>query len=80
MSEDNLINDGISVIGEAINAKSARIVVVGTARGGTSMVAGALAKLGLFMGEKAVAPTFEDILLSTNFEQNNLETKLIVNN
>ncbi|GAB3483139.1 hypothetical protein [Polaromonas eurypsychrophila] len=64
-----LINNGITVIGKMVN-KNKPIIVVGTARGGTSMVAGVLAKLGIFMGDKAVAPVYEDTRLSKAFEDN----------
>lgn len=64
-----LVNKGITIVGEA-KKKKAPIVVVGTARGGTSMIAGALAKLGVFMGDRAVAPVYEDVRLSEAFEQN----------
>jgi len=73
MDANSLINDGLSIVGEPNYVQSNAILVVGTARGGTSLVAGVLAKLGVFMGEKATAPTFEDVLLSTQFEQNTIE-------
>jgi len=64
---DTLINKGVTAIG-AQAAPDAPVVVVGTARGGTSMVAGALAHLGVFMGDAAVAPVYEDTHLSAAFE------------
>lgn len=67
MSEQ-LINKGITIVGEASQVKRP-IVVIGTARGGTSMIAGALAKLGVFMGDQAVAPVYEDVRLSEAFEK-----------
>lgn len=68
MSE-SLTNKGISIIGEPTLSCSNVIVVVGTARGGTSMVAGSMAKLGVFMGDQAVPPVFEDVKLSNCFEK-----------
>lgn len=65
---DQLINKGITIVGEASKVKRP-IVVIGTARGGTSMIAGALAKLGVFMGDRAVAPVYEDVRLSEAFEK-----------
>ena len=62
-----LINKGVAAIGQP-RTENSPIVVVGTARGGTSMLAGALAKLGVFMGERAVPPVYEDVHLSTAFE------------
>lgn len=66
-----LVNKGISVIGEPSFTRSNAIVVVGTARGGTSMVAGCMAKLGIFLGDQSVPPVFEDVRLSSYFEKNN---------
>ncbi|WP_324732128.1 hypothetical protein [Pseudomonas paeninsulae] len=62
-----LVNKGISIIG-AHDERKIPVVVVGAARGGTSMVAGALAKLGVFMGDQASPPVFEDVRLSEKFE------------
>ena len=63
-----LINKGISVFGQPNDSVTQPIVVIGTARGGTSMVAGALAKLGVFMGDRAAPPVYEDVRLSELFE------------
>ena len=67
-----LQNKGILTLGirEKTNAP---IVVVGTARGGTSMMAGALNQLGIFFGDSAYPPVYEDLLLSNAFEDNDLE-------
>lgn len=67
-----LKNRGIAIIGESSFARSNIIVVVGVARGGTSMVAGSMAKLGIFMGDKAAPPVFEDMRLSDSFERRDL--------
>ncbi len=64
-----MYNDGISIDGEEQSKKKSPVVVVGVARGGTSMVAGALKHLGIFMGERAASPTFEDLDLSEAFEK-----------
>jgi len=69
---DALINKGVAAIGQP-RSENAPIVVVGTARGGTSMLAGALAKLGVFMGERAVPPVYEDVRLSEAFEAEDYE-------
>lgn len=71
MSE-SLINKGVAVVGSP-QRDHAPIVVVGVARGGTSMVAGSLAHLGIFMGAQSSAPVFEDVRLSTLFEQKDFE-------
>jgi len=75
---NTLINNGVVVIGNADLAKTNATVVVGTARGGTSMVAGAMVKLGINMGDQATSPVFEDIKLSESFEQNNLADALSI--
>lgn len=64
---DSLINKGIAVIGD-VQSESPPIVVVGVARGGTSMIAGSMAHLGIFMGNKSSPPVFEDVQLSKLFE------------
>lgn len=66
---DSLTNKGIAVTGTPSDSRSGAIVVVGAARGGTSMVAGSLVQLGVFMGDRAAAPVFEDLRLSTCFEK-----------
>ncbi|OFC70106.1 hypothetical protein [Alteromonas confluentis] len=65
---NELVNKGLTIVGNGKN-KERPIVVVGTARGGTSMVAGVLHHLGVFMGDKAAPPVFEDTHLSSAFER-----------
>ena len=48
------------------------VIVLGVARGGTSMVAGALHHLGVSMGEKLSA-VYEDLVLSGAVEQDRIE-------
>lgn len=48
------------------------VIVLGAARGGTSMVAGALHHLGVWMGEN-IAPVYEDVALSEAVEQGRIE-------
>lgn len=62
-----LVNKGIAIVG-APDLENNSIAVIGTARGGTSMIAGVLAKLGVFMGDRAVPPVFEDVRLSDVME------------
>jgi hypothetical protein len=50
--------------GEPNEQVSSPILVLGSARGGTSMVAGVLAQLGVFLGEGAVSPVYESHELS----------------
>ncbi len=76
-----LHNSGIDYIGEqkALEQAEKTFIVIGVARGGTSVIAGALDKLGVFTGEKSVQPVFEDVKLATAFENNDLsEAKKII--
>ncbi|WP_348815023.1 sulfotransferase [Halomonas sp. H10-59] len=76
---DALINKGVVVIGDQDDKMPSPIIVIGTARGGTSMVAGVLAKLGVFMGDRASHPVYEDVRLSEAFEKQDMaQTGLIV--
>jgi hypothetical protein len=74
MGIEQLENKGFAFLNpQNVNTEKRQIVVVGSARGGTSIVAGALYKLGIFTGDKSNAPVFEDILLSDAFEKNELD-------
>ena len=69
---DELINSGICVVGH--KPKDLRpIIVVGTARSGTSMIAGSLDSLGVFMGDQAKPPVYEDVKLSDAIEAKNIQ-------
>ncbi len=73
MSLDQLKNKGFAFLNiETMAASSRTIVVVGAARGGTSLVAGALKHLGVFTGKESCSPVFEDVALSSAFEANNM--------
>lgn|SRR5690554_28642 len=69
MSEE-LVNKGVSFLNfPSSSAGTERpLVVVGVARGGTSMVAGVLHHLGVFMGDEFHAPVFEDVRLAEAME------------
>ncbi len=71
MSE-SLFNMGVAIIGEK-HKENSPILVVGTARGGTSMVAGVLERLGVFMGDQAESPVYEDVRLSKALEAANFD-------
>lgn len=58
----------------SLDANEKTVIVIGTGRGGTSMVAGVLNALGVFMGDLACAPVFEDRNLAGAYESKN--TKL----
>jgi hypothetical protein len=61
---DSLINDGVLVLNEETTAQAQRtFIVLGAPRGGTSMVAGVLHHLGVYMGSDLL-PTFEDPYLT----------------
>lgn len=72
MSLETLINKGIVVVQPQTEQPQKTIIVVGVARGGTSIVAGALYHLGVPM-ERATSPVFEDMRLSAAFEKNSKE-------
>lgn len=82
MSIKQLANKGISFIGDFekySKYKEKTIIVVGVARGGTSMVSGSLHHLGIFCGARAVSPVFEDTHLSSAIESNDItKTKEII--
>jgi len=69
-------NKGIQYIGkpEAVLNKEKTLIVVGVARGGTSLVAGTLNKLGVFTGDMSKEPVFEDLRLATKFENRDLNS------
>jgi len=73
---EQLNNNGIQYIGkpEAISKKEKTLIVVGVARGGTSLVAGTLDKLGIFTGEMSREPVFEDVKLATKFENRDFKS------
>ena len=76
MSIELLNNNGIQYIGEnkALLAKERTLIVVGVARGGTSLIAGTLDHLGVFTGDKSRQPVFEDVHLSLPLEKNDFST------
>ncbi len=66
-----LENSGIKFIGnsEVLKSKKKTLIVLGVARGGTSLVSGTLDKLGIFTGEASVSPVFEDKNLAEAYER-----------
>jgi adenosyl cobinamide kinase/adenosyl cobinamide phosphate guanylyltransferase len=66
---DALRNKGVLRLGTPPpKGKETTVVVLGVARSGTSMVASVLQRLGVFLGDQAVAPVFEDVRLATALE------------
>ncbi|OUS40943.1 hypothetical protein A9R00_03450 [Oleispira antarctica] len=79
MNDSKLKNKGFAFLNEGKKTAKKNIIVLGVARGGTSLVAGALDSLGVFMGDQSVAPVYEDVLLSSAFEGSNKnEVKKII--
>lgn len=73
MGIEKLENKGFAFLNaDKINAEKRQIIVIGTARGGTSLVAGSLHHLGIYTGDKSHPPVFEDVLLSEAFENDDL--------
>jgi len=72
---DLLNNTGIQFIGDQqkLLSKEKTLIVVGIARGGTSLIAGTLDHLGIFTGDLSNKPVFEDVKLATSFENNDIE-------
>lgn len=70
---DALKNMGALRLGPPVPAGAKTIVVLGVARGGTSMVASVLERLGIFLGDQAVAPVYEDVRLATALEASDAE-------
>jgi len=64
----NYQNAGLLELTVANTGGQRTLVGVGVARSGTSLVAGCLHRLGVFMGEKASPPTYEDLALSIAVE------------
>lgn len=71
MNQTGLLhNKGILAINmPEVSPEEKTVIVLGVARGGTSMVAGALHHLGVSMGERLSA-VYEDVALSEAVEQN----------
>lgn len=72
MQLDSLINKGVVLVNPSQQDPAKTIVVVGVARGGTSIIAGSLSHLGVFMGN-ACDPVYEDTRLSLAFEKKTKE-------
>jgi hypothetical protein len=71
-----LENPGFTVLGtvspDALNTPRT-LVVLGAPRGGTSAIAGILRELGIFLGDNASAPVFEDLELASRLEREGVE-------
>ena len=65
-----LINSGMEFIGDknCLSTKQKTLIVLGVARGGTSLLSGSLHNLNIFTGDLSVKPVFEDAKLAKAFE------------
>lgn len=68
-----MLNSGIAHLGHLAPQAQTTLVVLGTARGGTSAVAGALDRLGLYTGALSSGPVFEDVNLASAIESGEAE-------
>ncbi len=77
---DILVNRGFHEL-RACNSLSERtVIVLGVARGGTSMVAGALSTLGVYMGDGINDVVYEDLTFSRAVEsRDQLQVRTIIN-
>lgn len=74
IEQSRLLNSGIVILNEdLLPGSEGTFVVLGAPRGGTSMVAGALHRLGLFMGHPLAQATYEDAALISAISNRNLE-------
>ena len=75
MSDLELLrNEGVLALNKPDTPPTEKtVVVLGAARGGTTMVAAVLQALGVFMGEK-LGPVLEDVALSRAVESRDIET------
>ncbi len=78
---ERFANNGITFLGDSrkLAEKEKTLIVLGVARGGTSVISGTLAHLGLFTGERSREPVYEDVLLAEAIEKNHTkEIKSII--
>ncbi len=75
MNLDLLVNKGIAFLNvPKHDPEEKTVIVVGVARGGTSIIAGVLHHLDVFMGHRSNPPVFEDMRLSLAFESKTKES------
>ena len=68
---EKLHNNGIAFFGDKrkLSQKQKTLIVLGVARGGTSVISGTLDCLGVFTGERSREPVYEDVLLAEAIEK-----------
>jgi hypothetical protein len=72
LADTSYSNQGFSLLGDAsvaLQDTEKTLIVLGAPRGGTSALAGALDKLGVFMGDNADGPVYEDLELASRMER-----------
>jgi len=70
-------NTGFAVLGRAPELQSQEprtLIVLGAPRGGTSAIASILRELGVFLGDNATAPVYEDLELASRLERESEES------
>lgn len=77
---EQLSNSGVKYIGKegALKENKKTLIVVGVARGGTSLISGSLDHLGVFTGDLSRKPVFEDVRLANAFENDNTKAATII--
>ncbi len=72
---EKLYNEGIAFFGDKskLEEKEKTLVVLGVARGGTSVISGTLDCLGVFTGERSREPVYEDMLLAEAIEKGDVK-------
>lgn len=78
-SINDLQNKGVIEIGEDNHNQCKTIIIIGCARGGTSVCAGILNELGIYTGKGSTSPIFEDTYLANKIEGGDIQaTKSII--
>jgi hypothetical protein len=73
----DLDNTGFAVLGQPLDLQSQEprtLIVLGAPRGGTSAIASILRELGIFLGDNATAPVYEDLELASRLEREDEES------
>ena len=75
----NIENEGfVTLNGGAAHLSHKTVIVLGTPRGGTSMVAGTLANLGVYMGEQLSAMYQDQVLSQCIKEKDKQKAKQVI--
>ncbi|MGB5468627.1 MAG: sulfotransferase [Sedimenticolaceae bacterium] len=74
MTAERYQNSGLLLLTPSTDSRRRTLVVMGLARSGTSMIAGCLHELGIFMGDQAPPPVYEDMAMSAAVEAGDIAT------